>query len=273
MNDWLQHPAVQAGLAPFGVALPLSLLLARTRFMAAAVASGLVVLLVLTVGFALEPLTSVRKAIVVTLAATAVVVALEIAAVQRRTVVVAALASIVALSALWVLQRILEQQPVAAAWLLAAGAVLYVGLIAGGTLAFGRDPIRTAVMGSALGWGSGALAILGASALLGQIGLALGSASAAAALVQMLRGHAAPLGWTLGVPAAVGASFAGVLASATGELRWYALLPLLLVAPAVAWVPERSRPPWQQGLLCGLAGLLPVCLALALAWFTAASGS
>jgi len=80
MNDLLQHPAVQAGLAPFAVALPLSLLLARTRFMAAAVASGLVVLLLLTIGFALEPLTSVRKAILVTFAATAVVLALEIAA-------------------------------------------------------------------------------------------------------------------------------------------------------------------------------------------------
>jgi len=147
-----------------------------------------------------------------------------------------------------------------------------VGLIVGGTLAFGRDPIRMAVIGAALGWGSGALAILGASALLGQIGLALGSASAAAALAQLLRGSAAPLGWTLAVPAAVGASFVGVLASATGELPWSVLLPLLLVAPAVAWVPEGSRRPWPQALLCGLAALVPVGIALAWARLAAASG-
>lgn len=272
MTEWMQHPAIQAGFAPFCVSLVLSFLLMRTRFLAAAVVSGLVVLLLLTIGFGLEPLTSVRKGVLITLAATAAVVALEAVSMPRRLAIVAIAASTVALSAVWVLQRIIEQQTGGSTWLLATGAVLYVALIVGGALTWGADPVRAAVAGTALGWGSGALAIIGASALLGQIGLALGSASAAAALVQMWRGQSAPPGWTVGVPVAVGASFVGVLASVTGELSWTSLLPLLLVAPAAAVLPSVGRKLWQHAVLSGLAALVPVGIALALAWPRSTSG-
>ena len=66
MTAWLDHPAAQAGVLPFMVALVLALLLARTRYLAAAAVGGMAVLLYLTIGFALEPMTSVRKLIVVT---------------------------------------------------------------------------------------------------------------------------------------------------------------------------------------------------------------
>ena len=84
-----------------------------------------------------------------------------------------------------------------------------------------------------LGLGAGALALLGASAMLAQIGIALGAASGATLLVQMIAGRRAPVGWTLALPASVIAALVGLLSVFTGELRWYCLLPTLAVPWAV----------------------------------------
>jgi len=130
------------------------------------------------------------------------------------------------------------------------------------------------VVGACLGWGAGVLALLGASALLAQIGMAIGSASAAVALVQMVRGREAPLGWTLVMPAAVAAAIVGVLAASTGELRWYCLIPLPLVPVATLVLPPSGkRRPWQTALVTGVAAGVPLVIAVCLAWASAASSS
>ncbi|HEU0199585.1 MAG TPA: hypothetical protein VFR86_04045 [Burkholderiaceae bacterium] len=77
MNDLFDNPAVQAGVAPFVVATPLALLLVRTRFLAATVLAGVAVMLHLTIGFSVEPLTSVRKMVVVLFAAGAAALVME----------------------------------------------------------------------------------------------------------------------------------------------------------------------------------------------------
>ena len=271
MNDLLDHPALQGGVVPFFTAAVVAMPLARTRFLAIAVVAGLLALLHLTIGFALEPLTLVRKMILATLAITAVAVAIEATGAGRRVGIAAALAAVAGLAAVWVLQRILEQKEPASAWLLGVAAWAYVALIVGGVLAISTHPLRVAVVGALLGWGSGALAMLGASAVLGLIGIALGTASAAVVVVQLLRASSARVGWTLALPVAIGASCVGVLAVATGELRWY--LPLLLIAPAALLVPAGRRAPLQEAFLWGVAGLLPVAVALAWAWRAATSGA
>ena len=149
-------------------------------------------------------------------------------------------------------------------------AFVFVAALVGGSLSATADPLRASVIGTCLGWGSGALAVLGASALLGQIGIALGTACAGAALAQMLRGGPAPSGWSVGLPASLGAALVGVLAVATGELRWYFLLPLLIVPFAARWVPSGdSRRHWQYAFLAGFAALVPVVAAIAWAWMSA----
>lgn len=271
MNDLLDNPAVQAGVLPFVVALLIALPLARTRYLATATGSGVVLLLALTVGFAVVPLTAVRKTILLMLMAIALAPAIEAAGIGLRRSVVAGIALVAALVTLWVLQRILEQAEGGAGWRIAFGAPLFVLVLAASTLAASGNPLRASVIGVGLGWGSGALAVLGASALLGQIGIAIGTACAAVALAQMLRGAAAPAGWTVTMPAAVGTPLIGVLAVATGELRAYLLLPLLLVVPAACLVRPGESKPWLQATLQGLAALVPVVAAVAWAWFDAQS--
>lgn len=270
MTDLLDNPAVQAGIAPFIAAFLAALLLARTRYLAAAVVVGFLVLLELTIGLAFESMTSVRKLILVTLGAGAIALAIEATEVSGRRTVIAALSLASALAAVWVVQRILAQQDPGAAWIAGFGVFAFVLMLVGSTLWAGVDPLRAAAIGACLGWGSGGLAVLGASALLGQIGIALGSACAAAALAQMLRGRAAPAGWTLGLPASVGSGLVGVLACSTGELRWYLLTPLLLVPLAASLVPAGGmRKPWQYVFLAGFAALVPVVVAIGWAWLSA----
>lgn len=263
---------LQTAAAPFVVALLLGAALAATRYLALAVVSGLIVVLALTIGFTLGPLTAVSKLIVATLLLTACALALEAAgmAVSRRLGV--ALATAAGLAALWALQRVLSHiEPAAAAWAMAGGAFALSFTTTAGALAAGAaSSLRGAVIGAGLGWGSGVLALLGASALLAQLGLALGTASAAVALVQMLRGREAPLGWSLVVPAAVATALIGVLAVATAELRWVCLIPLPFAALASRWLPGAAlRRPWPMALATGLVTAVPMALAAGLAWWVA----
>jgi hypothetical protein len=262
MNAWLDHPAVQAGAAPFIAALVIAWPLARTRWLALAAGGGMVVLLALTVGFGLTPLTSMRKATLVILAAVVAALALEAAGIGRRRSVVAAVALITALTAVWVLQRVIEQADGAAAWRVAIAAAGFVFAITAGALWASTDALRASVIGAALGWGIGELALLAASVFLGQTGIAIGTACAAAALVLLLRGAAAAAGWSLALPAALGAALVGVLAVALGAGRAPALLPLLLVAPAVHWADRTDAGPWPRALRLGAAALMPVVVAV-----------
>ena len=271
MNTWLDHPAVQAGVAPFLAALVIAWPLARTRWLALAAGGGMGVLLALTVGFGFTPLTATRKATLMILAAVVAALALEAAGIGRRRSVIAAVAVIAGLAAVWVLQRIVEQAEGAAAWRVAIGAAAFVFAITAGALWSSADALRASVIGTALGWGSGALGILAASVFLGQAGIALGTACAAAALALLLHGASAAAGWSLALPAALGAALVGVLAVALGAGRAPALLPLLLIAPAVHWADRPDAGPWPRALRLGAAALVPVVAAVAWAWLDAAS--
>lgn len=274
METLLNHPAAQAALVPFVVALVLAFALARTRWLAVVVASGLVVELALTVGFTFEPLTALRKLVLATFAITAIAIALEAARVAQRRSLTLALAAAAALAAVWALQRVLAQKETAVALGLGAAAMVFVFAMVGGSLhAAASSPLRASVAAACLGFGAGGLALLGASALLMQLGVALGTASAAAALMQMIRGQESPLGWTLGLPAAVGAALVALLARVTGELPWFALLPLPLIPWAARCVRVPSPALWRGGFAVGFAALVPVALAVGVAWFGARHAS
>ena len=79
-------------MLPFIVALTLAYALADTRYLTLAVASGLGVVVALTIGFSLEPFTSVKKLIAVTFSVTVIALILEAASIPARRAVVAVLA-------------------------------------------------------------------------------------------------------------------------------------------------------------------------------------
>ena len=275
VNDLLNNPAVQAAAVPFIIALLLAYAMAGTRYLAVAVVSGLVAVLALTIGFSLEPFTAVKKLILATFGATAIALALEATGIGARRAATTAVALAAGLAAVWAVMRVLQQMEAPGAWAMGLAAFAFTLATTGGAIAAGAtSSLRAAVIGACLGWGSGVLALLGASALLAQLGLALGTASAAVALVQMSRGRDAPLGWTVAVPVAVAAPLIGVLASAAGELPWYCLIPLPLAPLAARLMPTGAlRRPWQHAFATGFATLVPVAGAVGLAWLSAAHSS
>jgi hypothetical protein len=256
---------MQAGILPFVVALVLAFPLARSRWLAIAQVAGFAVAATLAAGWSLESLTSTRKLAIVGVAVIALCAAIEWKPVQwRRFGAVACVA--LAAATVWMLWRLLAQKdlgPAALAATLAAGYVLLQTALA---LHAGEDPARSAASGAVLGFATGIVAILGASALLGTFALAVGSAAAATLAVQFFRGRAAPVGRSISLPAAAVAGLAGVNGVMTGELPWYALLPLLLIAPigrvAPATLTARIRC-IAAFVLC----LIPAAAAIALAWF------
>ncbi|MEO5670755.1 MAG: hypothetical protein ABIR26_08710 [Ramlibacter sp.] len=252
-------------MAPFLVALVLSALLVRTRFLALAQVAGFVVLAYLAIGLSFESFTSTKKLALVGFGTGFLAIALEReGGFSRRSV--AALVVVLATATTWVAWRLLAQLDIGPALLRGAVAILYVTVLAASTLHVSRDPVAGAATGLMVGLGTGALAVLGASALLGQVGISVGAAAGATLLAQMVRGRNAPVGWTLSLPASVVSALAGVLAVLSAALPWYALLPALAAPWATRLVPAKIQKTWLRAFLCSLAALLPMLAAIALAW-------
>jgi hypothetical protein len=273
MEQLLANPAVQAGAAPFLAALLVSAPLRRTRWLGVAIGVSFAVVIALTVGFSFESLTSLRKLVLVGLGAAFLALVLETAQIPARPAVQGALALTTAMAAVWVVLRVLQQKEAGLALLGGLGAALYMAALVESTGRISADPVRASACALALGLGAGALALLGASALLAQIGIAIGAGAGATLLVQMLGGQRAPAGWTLAVLASVVAGLVGLLAVFTGSLPWYCLLPTLAAPWATRLVPAGVRPVWLTSIITVVAALIPVLLAVGLAWFTAGASS
>lgn len=271
MNELLDNPAVQAGVAPFVVALVASALLGRSRWLGLAIGAGFLTTVALVMGLSFESMTSVRKMVLIGVSATAAILVLELAKLLPQTRARGILATLCGGAAIWMLLRVLQQQPLGAALLSGGAAALYVAFLTDSTTSVSGDSVRASAVALILGLGAGALALLGASAMLAQIGIAIGAASGATLLVQMIAGCRAPPGWSLALVAGLVSALVGLLAVFTGELRWYCLLPTLAVPWSVRLVPAGTRAVWLTAVLTAAAALVPMLFAIGLAWLAAAS--
>lgn len=265
MNDLLGNPAIQSGVVPFAVGFALSAALARTRLLALAQVAAFLTLAAFAIGLSFESLTSSKKLVLIGLGCGVAVLVLEWRGTSERTRNGAVLVAL-ALACIWMLWRLLAQKEsgtAALAGILAAG---YVTAIAGSTLFVSRDPVRGAAAGLMIGLGTGALGVLGASAVLGLVGISAGAGAGATLLVQMLRGRPADAGASIALPASAISALAGVLAVLSASLPWFCLLPMLAAPFAPLLVPLTVRPVWLRAFLSALAALVPVLVAIALAW-------
>ena len=256
LQELFNHPAVQAGLAPFLIALISAELFQRIKLSGLAIIAGFAITVYLASNFAMEPLTAVRK--IVLLGLLSALLALLLTLLHSRWL--SWLLPIVAgAAAVWTVQRVLQQQAPQAALLWGAGCAAYVAILVWGMDKLSEEPLRAASAGTALGIGTGGAALVGASALLGQFGLALGCAAAAHLLIQMVSNRPLPTGRTFTLPLAMIAGLTGCVAVLSAKLPWYAL-PILAGIPLVAGlVPLPNQSVRIQGLLltlltCAFAG-------------------
>ncbi|MGB7541700.1 MAG: hypothetical protein WBM28_06760, partial [Burkholderiales bacterium] len=179
MEDFFAHPAVQAGVAPFVVALVVVALLHRLRLGGLAVVAAFLTTYYLVAGFTFSPLTATRKIALLAIAAPVVGMLADFAFKPTRMgAVVLALAG--AAGALWAFYPVLSHKAAAEAWLMGASALVSVAWAAGfSQAALSAQPVRAGAAGLALGLGVGIAAIFGASATYGSDAIALGAASGA----------------------------------------------------------------------------------------------
>jgi hypothetical protein len=265
MDEWLSHPAVQGGIAPFVVALVATLALRPFKLAGLAVIAGFGAAAYLLNGLAFEPLTATRK-IIVTAAAAAVVAVLVDAFARSARAAGISLAVAFGAVAVWVFWSVLSQKAPVEAVKLALVPVVAVAVAVALAHAIRDDSVRAGAAGLGLGLGAGVAAILGASAVYGLYGIALGAGAGAFLLVQMLMNRRTTAGAALTLPLAVAAALLAAGTALLAKLAWYAIVPLVLIPLAVRLPVPQKAPVWLQAIVASIYALALATLAWTLAW-------
>jgi hypothetical protein len=232
LQELLNNPAVQAGLAPFLVGLIAAVFFRRIELSGLAIITGFAITVYLASDFTFEPLTSVRKIVLLGLISAVLALLITLLNLRRFGSLLPLLGGA---AAIWTVLRILQQQPTQAILLWGAGCAAYVAILVWGMDKLSdKEPLRAATAASALGIGTGGASLVGASALLGQFGLALGAAAGAHLLIQMITNKPLPTGRTFTFPLAMISGLTGCVAVLGAQLPWYTL-PILAAIPFSAW--------------------------------------
>lgn len=263
LQELLNHPAVQAGLVPFLAALVTAELFQRIKLSGLSIIAGFAATVYLASDFNFEPLTASRKIVLAGLLCA--LFALPLSLLKARWVgpLLAVLGGAVAV---WVALRILQQQQTLPMLLWGAGCAAYVAVLVWGMDKLENEPMRAANAATALGIGTGGAALVGASGLLGQFGLAVGAAAAAHLLIQMISNQPLPAGRGFTLPVALILGLTGCMSVLSAQLPWYAL-PVLAGIPLVAWLlPLFKQAVWMQSMALALATFAFATGTIYLAW-------
>jgi hypothetical protein len=264
MTTLLEHPAVQAALAPFVVALVVALVLSRTRFAWLAVLAAYATMTLLGTGFSFEPLTAGRKVVLLVLLLPVLGAVLD-AFSGRRRAFVPALALAAGVATVWVFVSVLAQRDAGKAAATGAGLALFVAALAWLVLRLRDDGIAAAAAGVGLGLATGIGALLSASTGYFAAGVSFAAGAGALLLVQVLSGRAIAPGLLGAATIGIGTALFAAASNTIAQLPWYAL-PLLLLVPLVAGSRlGAGRAPLQRAALlaaaCAAAAAAPIVAA------------
>jgi hypothetical protein len=264
VTELLQNPIVQSSALPFAAGLLAAALLFPMRLGGLAAAAGFAAAVVAIGNFALEPLTVTRKIVVIGGAAALFGALADLAFKPTRSAGVV-LGAVFAGAALWAFSTILGQKIPAEVALLGAGIAGFMWWLVAATTSLHYDPVRAGAAGLALGLGAGFAAVLGASGLLGQYGMALGAASGAFLLLVMVLGGRMEAGASLTLTVSVLAALIATGAVLLAGLHWYSLIALAMV-PVLVRLPLPRGPAWTQAVVASVYGFVAAGGALAVAW-------
>jgi len=272
LQQLFANPVVQALVAPFVAAFFVAVLGRAVRLTGIAAAAGFALTAWLMVGHALAPLDLLRRVALATLAAGAVGLLFDfISPHPARTRWLVALAAGAVLA--WVLWPSITARPALVAWTLGIGLAAYTAIIVGAMDLLHARPIHAAAAGTTLGIGSGLLALVGNIQGLGRFGMAMGAASLAVLLVQMLTGRPWNIGRAFSLPVALLAALLGGGAAAAGNLPWYALATMIAVPLLGGTALGERMPVWVRGLFLVAATGLFAAAGVFIAWREVGSGA
>jgi hypothetical protein len=276
MQQFLSRPEIQSAALPFAIGLLVYLGLRKltaTAWLWALLAAFLVSAWLIN-GVTFTPLTGTRKIILLVIASMPIAALLP-GVLQGRKLQRGALVFFCLLALTWVFWTVGSRMQPGEILLLAAGCA---ALVASLTLFFERvvgDPAKLHSAGLGLLLGTGLSAAAAASALLGQLALALAAACGGILFGWVLEGGSnagSRRGQTLStLPYVLAPASLGVAAVMFAILPWYALIPLAAIPLAVSLVPPKADSRFLRALLASLPGLA-IAIGVAL-WVWQSSGS
>ena len=271
MQDVLNHPVIQGGVAPFLAALIVVAMFRFVRLGGLAVVAGFATAVFLVSGFDFSPLTATRKIVLLGLVAPLVGMLIDFAFKPTRigSVLIVFAGGAAAAWAFW---SILVQKELPDALMVGGLAAAFVAAATAIGLMLAAEPVRAGSAALTLGLSAGICAVLGASALFGMYGIALGAGAGAFLLLQMVTGKRIFAGMTFLLPATLLSGLLGAGTMVLAKLPWYAL-PALLLVPLATLVPLPEKMPiWQQAVLRSVCAMLVAGVAFALTWRFAGKG-
>jgi hypothetical protein len=264
VQELLNNPAVQGGLAPFGAALivAFALFAARLGGLAAGAALGTAVYLI--GGFAFPPVSAQQKILLISLAVPVVGIIVDLAFKPTRAAG-PVLGLIFGVLVLWVGINVLKQKEMPALLLAGGGVFALVAWLTGSMFALRDDPVRAGAAALTLGLGLGISAVLSASGSYGQYAASVGAGAGAFLLVQMLLGRVIVAGATFTLTAGVACGLIAAGALLASPLPWYAAAVLALIPVAVR-LPGPKAGLWLQAIAVSVYGGILALAACLLSW-------
>lgn len=244
----LNHPAFQSSVVPLLASMLVAAAFLPLRLSGIGVAGGFLAAVYIIGNFAFEPLTATRRIVVVGAGAALFGVVADLALKPTRSVGIV-FGILVGGASIWVFWNVLNQLSVPRA-LTAGGGIALLGLwLTASMLPLQDDPLRAGAAGLGLGLGVGTAAIIGATALLGQYGLALGAACGGLLLLFMIFGGRISAGASLVLPVAAIVALLAAGAVLLAELAWWTVAVLAAV-PLVVRLPLPGKAPiWLRTIL------------------------
>jgi hypothetical protein len=264
MQDLLNNPAVQGGVAPFVAALAVVFALFAFRLAGLAVAAALGTAVYLIGGFAFPPVSAQQKILLISLAVPVLGVIVDLAFKPTRAAG-PVLGLVFGLLVIWVGWNVLRQKEPAAALVAGAGVVALVAWLTAACFALRDDPVRAGAAALTLGLGLGISAVLSASGSYGQYSASIGAGAGAFLLVQMLLGRTIQAGATFTLSAGVACGLLAAGASLGSQLPWYAVVVLAL-APVATLLPLPRSGVWLQAIVASVYGGIVGLAACLLSW-------
>lgn len=261
----LNHPAFQGGIAPFLAGLTAVAVLQFVRLGGIAPAAGFATAVFLISGFGFAPLNATNKIVLLGLAAPVVGLLVDFAFKPTR-LGHAVLAAAAGAAAVWTFMSVLQQKEPMQALLIGGGVAVFLAWLVGIGLVNAEHSVRSGATGLGLGLGGGVACILGASAKFGSYALALGAASGAFLLWQMVTNKRIHAGATfsLAVSVTAGLLLAGTMVLA--QLPWYSVAVFALVPLATLLPLPESSPVAVQAIVASIYALAVAAGACASAW-------
>lgn len=268
MTDLLSNPAIQSGIIPLIVAIVVAVILKRFEgyWSGLSFAVAYYLSVYLAVGFQFYPFTSTRKILIVGLVAILLGLIIDAKKIKTKQLYITLLTLGIG-SALWVIWPILLRQQGIMILTMSLPALGYVAWLTLGTNQLRNHGDRTAMVALALGLGTGISAILGASALVGQLGIAIGAIAGAMLLLSLFKQNV-KLGSTFALPVGLLSGLLGMGAVIYASLPWYCLIPLA-ATPLTSYIQLPNNLTKIKSLFILAAITLPFpVISIALAWFS-----